>query len=292
MKQQTLTGFEKFGKTTRRALFLVDMDRHDLVVTHSSVGIDLGVECAPDETTVRKFRHLLVRSAQIKVLLKAANDHLHLSGIKISSGTIVNATTIGAPSSTKNQDGRRDPEMHQTTKGKQGYFGMRAHVGVDNGSELIHSPLASAAKLTDVHAPSYLLRGNGTRACGDYAFRGQTAIAACVGLRVGAERRDRRSKRPIVAAAVRAGAFGVVSRIECVAAHGSRPDSQRCLLCELDRYFVAAIPCFTRLLSAASVVAGTNTGTDHATWAASYSPVANSGENAKTSRRGCWYKAQ
>ena len=84
----------------------------------SFVGIDLGMEGAPDETTVCKFRHLLERNQLGKTLLKAVNDHLHRSGIKIAKGTIVDATIIGAPSSTKNKDGKRDPEMHQTAKGQ------------------------------------------------------------------------------------------------------------------------------------------------------------------------------
>ena len=228
MKQQTLTGFEKYGKTTRRAQFLADMDRiipwpeltaavqtvypkisesggrppiplermlriyflqlwfnlsdpaveealYDSVAMRSFVGIDLGVEGAPDETTVCKFRHLLERNKLGKVLLQAVNDHLRRSGIKISSGTIVDATIIGAPSSTKNKDGKRDPEMHQTAKGKQWYFGMKAHVGVDSKTKLIHTILASAANVADAHALPYLLHGKETRVWGDQAYRGQTA---------------------------------------------------------------------------------------------------------------------
>ena len=102
---------------------------YDSVAMRSFVGIDLGVEGAPDETTICKFRHLLERNKLGKVLLTAVNDHLRRTGIKITTGTIVDATIIGAPSSTKNQDGKRDPEMHQTAKGQQWYFGMKAHIG-------------------------------------------------------------------------------------------------------------------------------------------------------------------
>jgi transposase, IS5 family len=100
------------------------------------VGIDLGREPAPDETTVCKFRHLLEKNKLGKKLLTTVNDHLKRSGIKITTGTIVDATIIGAPSSTKNKDGKRDPEMHQSAKGKQGYFGMKAHIGVDSRTKL------------------------------------------------------------------------------------------------------------------------------------------------------------
>jgi IS5 family transposase len=229
MKQQTLTGFEKYGKTTRRAQFLADMDKiipwtelaaavqraypkvsesggrppiplermlriyflqlwfnlsdpaveealYDSVAMRAFVGIDLGAEGAPDETTVCKFRHLLERHKLGKVLLTAVNDHLHRSGIKIAKGTIVDATIIGAPSSTKNKDGERDPEMHQTAKGQQWYFGMKAHVGVDSKTKLIHTVLASAANVQDRDALPYLLHGAETRVWGDQGYQGHAHL--------------------------------------------------------------------------------------------------------------------
>ena len=165
IKQQTLTGFERYGKTTRRAQFLADMQvivpwaqltaviepfypkiseaggrpplplermlrvyflqlwfnlsdpaveesLYDSVSMRNFVGIDLGMEGAPDETTVCKFRHLLEKHKLGKKLLVSVNEHLRRSGIKITTGTIVDATIIGAPSSTKNKEGKRDPEMH------------------------------------------------------------------------------------------------------------------------------------------------------------------------------------
>lgn len=142
----------------------------------SFVGIDLGVEGAPDETMVCKFRHLLERNKLGKLLLTAVNDHLHRSGIKIAKGTIVDATIIGAPSSTKNQDGKRDPEMHQTAKGQQWYFGMKAHVGVDSQRKLIHTVLASAANVHDREALPYLLHGKETRVWRDQGYQGQTDV--------------------------------------------------------------------------------------------------------------------
>ena len=216
MKQQTLSGFERYAKTTRRAQFLADMQVivpwTDLVAVvepfypkiseaggrpplplermlrvyflqlwfnlsdpaveealyesssmRNFAGIDLGVEAAPDETTVCKFRHLLEKHKLGKKLLVSVNEHLRRSGIKIATGTIVDATIIGAPSSTKNKDGKRDPEMHQTAKGKQWYFGMKAHIGVDSRTKLIHTVLASAANVADCHALQYLLHGKERR---------------------------------------------------------------------------------------------------------------------------------
>jgi len=148
---------------------------YDSVAMRGFVGIDLGLEGAPDETTVCKFRHLLERNKLGKVLLRAVNDHLHRSGIKIAKGTIVDATIIGAPSSTKNQDGKRDPQMHHTAKGQQWYFGMKAHVGVDSHTKLIHTVLVSAANVHDREALPHLLHGQETRVWGDQGYQGQTA---------------------------------------------------------------------------------------------------------------------
>ena len=149
---------------------------YDSVAMRSFVGIDLGVEGAPDETTICKFRHLLERNKLGKVLLTAVNDHLRRSGIKIAKGTIVDATIIGAPSSTKNEDGKRDPEMHQTAKGNQWFFGMKAHVGVDSRTKLVHTILVSPANVHDREALPYLLHGNETRVWGDQGYQGQTEV--------------------------------------------------------------------------------------------------------------------
>ena len=146
---------------------------YDSVAMRSFVGIDLGVEGAPDETTVCKFRHLLERNKLGKTLLKAVNEYLRTNGIKIANGRIVDATIIGAPSSSKNKAGKRDPEMHQTAKGNQWYFGMKAHVGVDSQTKLIHTICASAANVADALALPHLLHGNETRVWGDQAYRGQ-----------------------------------------------------------------------------------------------------------------------
>lgn len=146
-------------------------------------GIDLGQEAVPDETTVLNFRHLLEKHKLGKTLLTAINRYLHENGIKIAKGTIVDATIINAPSSTKNKDGKRDPEMHQTKKGQQWYFGMKAHVAVDSKTKLIHTILASAANVADRDALPYLLHGKETRVWGDQAYRGQKAAITKVAKR-------------------------------------------------------------------------------------------------------------
>jgi IS5 family transposase len=113
------------------------------------VGIDLGREAAPDETTICKFRHRLEERELGKQILSAVNQHLPSQGFKICTGTIVGASIIAAPSSTKNQEKKRDPEMHQTKKGSEWHFGMKAHIGVDSRWKIIHSVAASAANVHD-----------------------------------------------------------------------------------------------------------------------------------------------
>src|SRR5512135_1729538 len=112
---------------------------YDSMVMRDFVGIDLGREPVPDETTVCKFRHLLEEHALGGEMLETVNLHLQSRGVRITTGTIVDATIIHAPSSTKNREGKRDPEMHQTKKGKQWYFGMKAHVGVDGKTKATDS---------------------------------------------------------------------------------------------------------------------------------------------------------
>jgi len=121
---------------------------YDIVSMRRFVGIDLGREGASDETTVCKFRHLLEKHKLGQQIFAAMNAHLRKSGVKISTGTIVDATIISAPSSTKNAEGERDPEMHQTKKGNQWHFGMKAHIGLDGRTRTIHSIIATAATCT------------------------------------------------------------------------------------------------------------------------------------------------
>jgi transposase, IS5 family len=149
---------------------------YDSPVMRQFVGIDLGQEPAPDETTVCKFRHLLEEHGLGEKILGTVNLHLQARGVRITTGTIVDATILHAPSSTKNREQRRDPEMHQTKKGKQWYFGMKAHVGVDSKTKIIHTAVATAANVADSTVLADLLHGEETRVWGDQAYRGQTEV--------------------------------------------------------------------------------------------------------------------
>ncbi len=149
---------------------------YDSPVMRSFVGIDLGNEPVPDETTVCKFRHLLEEHRLGGQMLEAVNLHLQSQGVRITTGTIVDATIIHAPTSTKNRQQKRDPEMHQTKKGKQWYFGMKAHVGVDSKTRLIHSALVTPANVADGTVLPELLHGEETRVWGDQAYRGQREV--------------------------------------------------------------------------------------------------------------------
>src|SRR5881227_3410201 len=208
MKQRTLammTGFEQYTRKTRRAIFLEEMEQVvpwgelcALVAPHypqpgkgrrpvgvalydsggmrQFVGIDLGCEPVPDETTVCKFRHLLEAHQLGEQILGQVNLHLQAQGVRITTGTIVDATILHAPTSTKNREQQRDPEMHQTKKGKQWYFGMKAHVGVDSKTKIIHTAVATAANVADSAVLPDLLHGEETRVWGDQAYRGQSEV--------------------------------------------------------------------------------------------------------------------
>jgi IS5 family transposase len=139
---------------------------YDSVVMRQFVGIDLGREPVPDETTVCKFRHLLEEHGLGGEILQAVNLYLQSQGVRITTGTIVDATIIHAPSSTKNREQKRDPAMHQTRKGKQWYFGMKAHVGVDSKTKMIHSVVATAANVADSTVLPELLHGEETKVWG------------------------------------------------------------------------------------------------------------------------------
>ena len=149
---------------------------YDSAVMRQFVGIDLGREPVPDETTVCKFRHLLEEHKLGGKILGVVNLHLQARGVRITTGTIVDATILHAPTSTKNQEQQRDPEMHQTKKGNQWYFGMKAHVGVDSKTKIIHTAVATAANVADSTVLPDLLHGEETRVWGDQAYRGQTAV--------------------------------------------------------------------------------------------------------------------
>ena len=146
---------------------------YDSEAMRKFVGIDLGVEASPDETTICKFRHLIEEKGIGKQIFAAVNEHLKAQGIKVGNGTIVDATIITAPCSTKNNDKERDPEMHQTKKGNQWYFGMKGHIGVDSKEKIIHSVDVTPANVHDSQTVGGLLHGNETKVWGDSAYQGQ-----------------------------------------------------------------------------------------------------------------------
>ncbi len=227
MRQQTLaaqTGFEKYGRKSKREGFLDEMERvvpwaelEALVEPHYPKGengrppvglgimlrvyfvqqwfnlsdpgaedalyespalrrfveVDLGRAPAPDESTILQFRHLLEKHELGGAMLNTVNQYLESRGIRITTGTIVDATIIHAPSSTKNRSGERDPEMHQTRKGKQWFFGLKAHIGVDSKQGIVHSVCTSAASVADQHMLPDLLHGEERKVWGDGAYQGQ-----------------------------------------------------------------------------------------------------------------------
>jgi IS5 family transposase len=140
------------------------------------VGIDLGRERVPDGTTLLKFRRRLEKHHLGEKLFAAVGEVLQSRGLKLGTGTIVDATLIGAPSSTKNADKARDPEMHQTRKGQQWYFGMKLHIGVDSRTGLAHSAVVTAANVHDKHPLPELLHGAERRVYGDSAYASQKAL--------------------------------------------------------------------------------------------------------------------
>jgi IS5 family transposase len=147
---------------------------YDSASMRAFAGVDLGKQAAPDESTVCRFRHLLERQGLGRKIFTRVGGYLQARGWKVSNGTIVDATIISAPSSTKNAEGKRDPEMHQTKKGKDWFFGMKAHVGVDRKSKLIHSVAATPANVSDGNMIEQLLHGRETHVWGDAAYSGRT----------------------------------------------------------------------------------------------------------------------
>jgi IS5 family transposase len=225
------TGFEKYGRKTRRERFLEEMNTavpwqaligviepyypkegrqggrpprgletmlrihllqhwfnlsdpgvedalYESPVLRRFVGIDLGREPVPDETTVMRFRHLLEQHQLGRALFETINAVLRQKGLLLQKGTIVDATIISAPSSTKNADGERDPEMYQTKKGEQWYFGMKLHVGVDVESTVIHSIDVTSADVHDANCLANLLHGDEQAVYGDQSYAGRGEVIA------------------------------------------------------------------------------------------------------------------
>ena len=145
---------------------------YDSQAIRGFVGLDISHERAPDATTLLKFRRLLEKHDLTESLFSAINGHLEARGILMRRGTVVDATIIAAPSSTKNRDKARDPEMHSTKKGNQYYFGMKAHIGVDAESGAVHTVTATAANEADVTQADQLLHGQEEVAFGDAGYIG------------------------------------------------------------------------------------------------------------------------
>ena len=131
-----------------------------------------GLDDIPDETTILNFRRLLETHDLAPKILDRVNAHLARKGQSLRAGTIVDATIIAAPSSTKNKDGKRDPEMHQTKKGNQWHFGMKAHIGVDADSGLVHTVVGTAANVNDVTQAHALVHGAETDVFADAGYQG------------------------------------------------------------------------------------------------------------------------
>jgi IS5 family transposase len=145
---------------------------YDSQSMRSFVGIDLSVEDVPDATTLLKFRRILERHALTQKILDEVNAHLTSHNLLMREGTIVDATIIAAPSSTKNQEGKRDPEMHQVKKGNQWHFGMKAHVGADADSGLVHTVICTGANVADINCGQGLLHGEEKVAYADAGYTG------------------------------------------------------------------------------------------------------------------------
>ncbi len=177
MKQMTFADAEYAGKRkqTRKELFLIEMEAMEEALYETTIlrqFAGLSLERIPDETTILNFRRLLEKHELAAGILAVINGYLGDRGLSLRQGTIVDATLIHAPSSTKNQDGKRDPEMHQTKKGNQYYFGAKAHIGADEDSGLVHSVVVTAANVADITQVDKLLHGEENVVCADAGYTG------------------------------------------------------------------------------------------------------------------------
>jgi IS5 family transposase len=145
---------------------------YDITALRAFAGIELGSESVPDATTLLKFRHLLEEHELTSGILAEVNELLSERGLLMREGTIVDATIIAAPSSTKNKRKERDPEMHQTRKGNEWHFGMKAHIGVDMDSGLVHTVSGTAANVADINQTHELLHGEEKAAFADAGYQG------------------------------------------------------------------------------------------------------------------------
>ena len=155
---------------------------YDSQALRSFARIDLSAEGVPDATTLLKFRRLLETHDLCKGLFTAINADLTARGLLLRAGTLVDATLIAAPPSTKNQQKARDPEMHQTKKGNQWYFGMKAHIGADRDSKLVHTVVVTAANVADLTKTAELLHGQEQQVHADAGYTGVEKRAEIVAL--------------------------------------------------------------------------------------------------------------
>jgi IS5 family transposase len=143
---------------------------YDSITMRQFAGVSSDADIIPDETSILNFRRLLEKHKLTERLLCEINAHLAERGMIVGKGTIVDATIINAPSSTKNAQKKRDPQMHQTRKGKQWYFGMKVHTGTDADSGLVHTVRATSANVADVNVLGELLHGGEESLHGDSAY--------------------------------------------------------------------------------------------------------------------------
>ena len=178
---------------------------HDTPLYCQFAGLDAGITRLPDESTILRFRHLLEEHNLSIQLMATINATLATKGLMLKTGTVVDATLIAAPSSTKNSRGERDPEMHQTRKGNQWHFGMKAHIGVDADSGLVHTVIGTAANACDVTQGHGLLHGEEAVVFADAGYQGAdkhpeaTGVAWQVAMRPGKRRAlDKQTKRGVL----------------------------------------------------------------------------------------------
>lgn len=149
----------------------MEEELHERPLYRRFAGLE-GAARMPDETTILRFRHLLEKHELAPKIMAVINAGLAQQGLMLKTGTVVDATIIAAPSSTKNKSGERDPEMHQTKKGNQWHFGMKAHIGVDAESGLVHTVIGTAANVNDVTQATQLLHGQETDVFADAGYQG------------------------------------------------------------------------------------------------------------------------
>lgn len=145
---------------------------HDMPLFRDFAGLGGWDDRLPDESTILRFRHVLEKNKLAERILATVNLLLGAKGLMLRSGTVVDATLISAPSSTKNASGERDPEMHQSKKGQQWFFGMKAHIGVDADSGLVHTVRGTSGNVNDVVEANSLLHGQETDVFADAGYQG------------------------------------------------------------------------------------------------------------------------